>query len=603
MKNIVLAFQNIIKPYIDTSDRSAKRAVEANIAPVETDATSASKGYVVGEQLILNDVLYDVTATITAGNALIVDTNISPADDVTSQIANVVGDMATLQTAVNGKASKDVIDTEYEEIGSAALYSHTSGTRFYATDGKIYKASADIAVGDTITVNTNCTLDNIIDALNDTTSDITDLNTGLANEAATRSAMGAKNVFNNLATSGEDSTNGLTYTVNADKSVTVSATSGSYPVTLSANSVFYVATSVNLAVSGMKLSGCPSNGSDSSYSLNARYIDNTWADREYGNGIILANNINALVIVLYKDYELTAPLTFKPMVRLATDSDSTYQPYSKSNLQLTQDSVTWDNLSEVGAVNYFNNTASSPQTVRGVTYTVDATTKKITATGTNDGTANSYIVVKQNLKAGTYKCSGCPSGGSNSNYRIVWDKNDSQNNYDYGDGVIIILATDGHVTAYFNIMKDYAISGSVVFEPMITPVEYNGPYVPYAKTNKELTDELTTAHSGILTVDSNNADLQWNYGSASANDFAMNFKGFIQTKRDATSGENSWINIGTVSKKPKASQQIACPRQNNSEGTIVSTIISIDSNGNVLFNMRDGMKNGDQFTTAGAILL
>lgn len=166
MKNIV-QFTQAIHDYFLGKDTAAKQAVEANIAPVETDATSASKGYVVGKQLILNDVLYDVTATITAGDALTVGTNISPADDVTSQIADVVGDIATLQTAVNGKASKDVIDTEYETIGSAALYSHNDGTSFYGADGNLYRATADIAIGDMLTVNTNCVLDNMVTALND----------------------------------------------------------------------------------------------------------------------------------------------------------------------------------------------------------------------------------------------------------------------------------------------------------------------------------------------------------------------------------------------------------------------------------------------------
>lgn len=170
MKNIV-QFTQAIHDYFLGKDTAAKQAVEANIAPVETDATSASKGYVVGKQLILNDVLYDVTATITAGDALTVGTNISPADDVASQIADVVGDMSTLQTAVNGKASKDVIDTEYETIGSTALYPHTSGTNFYGADNKLYKATADIAVGDTLTVNTNCVLDNFVTAVNDLKED------------------------------------------------------------------------------------------------------------------------------------------------------------------------------------------------------------------------------------------------------------------------------------------------------------------------------------------------------------------------------------------------------------------------------------------------
>lgn len=149
-----------LKTYFLGKDADAKQAVEANIAPVETDATSASKGYAVGKQLILNDVLYDVTAAITAGDPLTVGTNIAAADDVTAQIDDA-------ETAIAGKASKDAIDTEYEAIGSAALYPHAAGTRFYATDGKVYKATADIAVSDTLTVGTNCSIDSIITGLNE----------------------------------------------------------------------------------------------------------------------------------------------------------------------------------------------------------------------------------------------------------------------------------------------------------------------------------------------------------------------------------------------------------------------------------------------------
>lgn len=153
-----------LKTYFIGKDTTAKQAVEANIAPVETDATSSSASYAVGAQLILNDVLYNVTSPITAGDALTVGTNIAVADDISTQLASAT-------TAVNSKADKAVIDTEYETIGSAALYSHISGTVFYGANGNLYRATTDIAVGDTLTVNTNCVLDNVVGVVNDLKSD------------------------------------------------------------------------------------------------------------------------------------------------------------------------------------------------------------------------------------------------------------------------------------------------------------------------------------------------------------------------------------------------------------------------------------------------
>lgn len=176
MKTVV-DLTTALKTYFLGKDADAKQAVEANIAPVETDATSASKGYAVGAQLILNDVLYDVTAAISQGDALVVGTNISAADTIVDQIANA-------QTAIATKADKDVIDTDYETIGSAALYSHTSGTIFYATNGKVYKATTDIAASDTLTVGTNCALSGMVDSVNELQSDKADAPTILTQTLA-----------------------------------------------------------------------------------------------------------------------------------------------------------------------------------------------------------------------------------------------------------------------------------------------------------------------------------------------------------------------------------------------------------------------------------
>ena len=161
MRSITQVVQNLLKPYIENHDN----AVAENIAPVETDETSASQSYAIGKQLILDGTLYDVIAAINAGDALVVNTNISRADDIFDTISSISANVAD-------KADKDVIDTEYEAIGSEALYPHAEGHKFYATNGKMYRASTDIAVGDTLTVGTNCALDNIIGSFNDVIDDL-----------------------------------------------------------------------------------------------------------------------------------------------------------------------------------------------------------------------------------------------------------------------------------------------------------------------------------------------------------------------------------------------------------------------------------------------
>lgn len=121
-----------LKTYFIGKDTDAKHAVEANIAPVETDATSASKGYAVGKQLILNDVLYDVTAAITAADALVVGTNITAADPVVEQISAKENAPTVLtQTLASGATS--VTFTGLPTTGNYVI-------DFYAENGANYKA-------------------------------------------------------------------------------------------------------------------------------------------------------------------------------------------------------------------------------------------------------------------------------------------------------------------------------------------------------------------------------------------------------------------------------------------------------------------------------
>lgn len=108
MKTIVQFSENILKPYINDEDNK----FAANIAPVEEDATSASQGYAVGQQLILDGVLYDVTAAITAGDALATTgagANISAADDVTTQIAATNTELSSVKQALS-----DEVETRVE---------------------------------------------------------------------------------------------------------------------------------------------------------------------------------------------------------------------------------------------------------------------------------------------------------------------------------------------------------------------------------------------------------------------------------------------------------------------------------------------------------
>lgn len=285
MKNITQVVENQIKPYIDSHDRAA----EAIIAPVETVATSASDDYAVGKQLILNNVLYDVIAPITTGDALVVNTNIKASDNVSSNI--------------------EALTKELED------------------------------------------------------------------EAATRSAQGAKNILpfdldaiKALNTNGTWAGNvytyrGVDFTVNSDGTISATGTA-----TGGNASIKTFAASSNYEMLGKEviLNGCPSGGSASTYRIQAYRMASadgstgTYFDDGAGtDAFTVLNNasgtVGSFAVAVYENTTVTN-LLFKPMVRLASDPDATYQQYAKTNRELTAENQTLTNkVANMQGVNLLDN--------------------------------------------------------------------------------------------------------------------------------------------------------------------------------------------------------------------------------------------------------
>lgn len=263
MKTIVELVKEL-KKYLLGKDSAAKQAVESNIAPVEADPSSASRAYVVGEQLFLNDVLYDVTSPISVGDAIAVGTNITAANKLSADIKSKIDDL-------------------------------------YLKDQAFMKQ---------ITVN------------------------GAVNE---------------LDHTGVTDTSGtVKFTVNEDKSITVSA--NSYPVTLDSTTTFFFfgtnSTAVPNIFKGKKLVGCPSGGASGTYRITIQEFSSTTPSgavaesSDVGEGANISNgDYIRMYIRLDSGYQLTSALTFKPMISLPELglSYGDYVPYAKSNKELTEE--------------------------------------------------------------------------------------------------------------------------------------------------------------------------------------------------------------------------------------------------------------------------
>ena len=140
-----------------------------------------------------------------------------------------------------------------------------------------------------------------------------------------------------LNTARTTTTNGVTFTVNADRSVTANGTASADATLI----LYTLSNEEKAAVDGCVLSGCPSGGSTSKYFL---MVQQSAEPRQVyatdtGNGATITNSsqgsYGAYVYIRVCSGQTVSNLVFHPMIRLASITDDSYVPYSKTNAELT----------------------------------------------------------------------------------------------------------------------------------------------------------------------------------------------------------------------------------------------------------------------------
>ena len=134
---------------------------------------------------------------------------------------------------------------------------------------------------------------------------------------------------------------------------------------------------------------------------------------------------------------------------------------------------------------------STTKTINGVTFT-DNGDGSITVNGTNniDGSVFYKILEKTKFSAGTYVLTGCPSGGSTSNYLLkmnFYDENDaildSLTTYDIGNGAVKYFSENYNIRIYIRIMANTTVE-NLVFKPKLVKISTDyEPYITPTTTN------------------------------------------------------------------------------------------------------------------------
>ena len=209
-----------------------------------------------------------------------------------------------------------------------------------------------------------------------------------------------------------------------------------------------------------------------------------------------------LAIVIYPN-GVVNNVTVKPMIRLATETDSTYEPYvgdipsPNPNYPQTINSVGDDGslvVTSCGKNLVKNANLSTSLTSREVTF-VTKSDGTIVVNGTPTQATDNWVWRTGNsnflLRKGKYLWTGCPTNDGSNKYRLLLrnvEKPWKENN-DYGNGVTFELTEDKAFCFFVGISYGY-VANNLTFKPMLRRCDDN--WIPYGDDLYEPYHETTT---------------------------------------------------------------------------------------------------------------
>lgn len=156
----------------------------------------------------------------------------------------------------------------------------------------------------------------------------------------------------------------------------------------------------------------------------------------------------------------------------------------KANSAVEQSALNYSTLG-FQRKNLLKNSAAA-KTQNGITFTINDD-MSLTVNGTATGIAASTIAANFIFESGkSYIISGCPTGGSDSTYRIdIGNTTDGYNVYDYGSEAVFTPSETKSYAVRIRIASG-AVIDNLTFYPMIRDARIaDDSYVPYAPSVQE----------------------------------------------------------------------------------------------------------------------
>lgn len=480
-----------------------------------------------------------------------------------------------LAELVNSKHPRKTVIAPVETSATSSR-AYSSGEQFFIND-ILREATTDIAQGDTLTLNTNYkNADPISTSIGNLTNQVT---------AAKKyeAVNGKKNYLTTFLDDAKNNTTtgswngnvwsfvGLNITFNPDCSLTIKGTQTGSPV----NFLYAKSTEWDLVDGETYILVGPEGGNATTDRLEF-YKDNTKVAELYNGAtyeFTYSSSSTYLLQPAFRGPGTAHDITFKPMIcpKRLYEIDPTWQSPTLSNEDLTQETTGLiDNDKVNGAVNMMPMTGD-PAVKGGVTYTVNSDgTVSLSASGNSTSGEIYTSTTYKTLKAGTYKLSGIPAGWKdNMGLSLRTANNDIiVTTYEYGTERVFTLANDTTLRIVIYVKSGVNPNGQKI-KPMVSVTNYTGEYVPFAKSNKELTEESnyevdTTTISGVTILKKNGVVTL-----------------AIAKTWDITSGQNN--NVGTLPERFRPPLDVYALLITN-EGTPQVTVLRANASGSLLVN-------------------
>lgn len=259
------------------------------------------------------------------------------------------------------------------------------------------------------------------------------------------------------------------------------------------------------------MSGCPSGGASNEYRMHF-YNTNGSGSFAYdiGSGVEFeftneTTDYN-IAINIYSGVTVNN-LKFYPMIRKASVSDATYEPYTGGQPSPNPSYPQEIKKSVVSKItthgkNFCKNAANS-QTVKGVTFTVNDD-GSVWVNGTAEETFNVVLdnTLGERLKVGDkYRLTGCPTGGSQSTYRLDCVR-PGVTTYmlDGGWGSSAYTVTDNTINPTIRIWISGGVTlSNALFKPMLRKADVeDDTFEPYKESSITLSQPIELYGMGDL---------------------------------------------------------------------------------------------------------